>query len=50
VVQRLRAVPGGASIPVVIADLEDVPVTGPYRLVYLGVEHLVQRHQPSPAG
>ena len=35
VVQRLRAVPGGESIPVVIADMADVPVTGPFRLVYL---------------
>jgi SAM-dependent methyltransferase len=35
VVQRLRAAPGGESIPVVIADMADVPVTGPFRLVYL---------------
>lgn len=35
VVQRLRAAPRGESIPVVIADMADVPVTGPFRLVYL---------------
>ena len=26
---------GGASIPVVVADLADVPATGPFRLVYV---------------
>jgi SAM-dependent methyltransferase len=35
VVQRLRAVPGGAAIPVVVADMADVPVAGPFQLVYL---------------
>jgi SAM-dependent methyltransferase len=34
-VARLRAKPGGAGLPVAIGDLADVPVTGPYRLVYL---------------
>ncbi len=32
---RLRAKPGGESIPVTVGDMADVPVTGPYRLVYL---------------
>jgi len=35
VVQRLRSVPGGKVIPVVVADLADVPVSGPFDLVYL---------------
>jgi SAM-dependent methyltransferase len=35
VVERLRAAPGGGSIPVVVADMADVPVSGPFRLVYL---------------
>ena len=34
-VARLRAKPGGEQIPVTIGDLADVPVTGPFRLVYL---------------
>ena len=34
-VAHLRAKPGGAELPVAIGDLADVPVTGPYRLVYL---------------
>jgi SAM-dependent methyltransferase len=34
-VARMRAKPGGAAIPVAIGDMADVPVTGPYRLVYL---------------
>ncbi|MFC4017218.1 class I SAM-dependent methyltransferase [Micromonospora sp. GCM10011542] len=34
-VARLRAKPGGDRIPVTIADMADVPVPGPYRLVYL---------------
>jgi SAM-dependent methyltransferase len=34
-VARLRAKPGGDSIPVVIGDMAQVPVDGPYRLVYL---------------
>lgn len=35
VVDRLRLVPGGESIPVTVADMADVPVSGPYALVYL---------------
>ena len=34
-VDRLRAKPGGASIPVVIGDMAEVPATGPFGLVYL---------------
>ena len=34
-VERLRAKPGGASIPVVIGDMAQVGVTGPFGLVYL---------------
>ena len=34
-VARLRAKPGGGAIPVVIGDMAQVPVTGPFRLVYL---------------
>jgi SAM-dependent methyltransferase len=34
-VARLRAKPGGDSIPVVIGDMAEVPVSGPFRLVYL---------------
>ncbi len=34
-VELLRAKPGGAGIPVVIGDMADVPVTGPYPLVFL---------------
>jgi SAM-dependent methyltransferase len=34
-VDLLRAKPGGDAVPVVIADMADVPVTGPYSLVYL---------------
>jgi len=34
-VGRLRAKPGGASVPVVIGDMAQVPVDGPFRLVYL---------------
>ena len=34
-VQRLRAKPGGASIPVVIGDMAEVPAAGPFGLVYL---------------
>ena len=32
---RMRAKPGGAQIRVAIGDMADVPVTGPFRLVYL---------------
>lgn len=35
VVDRLRTAPGGASIPVAVADMADVPVDGPFRLVYV---------------
>jgi SAM-dependent methyltransferase len=34
-VERLRAKPGGAQLPVVLADMADVPVNGPFRLAYL---------------
>ena len=34
-VGRLRAKPGGESIPGVIGDMADVPVRGPFRLAYL---------------
>jgi SAM-dependent methyltransferase len=34
-VERLRAKPGGESIPVTIGDMADVPVSGRFRLVYL---------------
>jgi hypothetical protein len=34
-VARLRAKPGGDSLPVVIGDMAEVPVSGPFRLVYL---------------
>jgi SAM-dependent methyltransferase len=35
VADRLRTVPGGESIPVVVADMADVPVRGTFPLVYL---------------
>ena len=34
-VARLRAKPGGASIPVTMGDMADGPASGPFRLVYL---------------
>jgi len=34
-VDRLRAKPGGQSIPVTMEDMAQVPVSGPFRLVYL---------------
>src|SRR5215471_7195216 len=34
-VDRLRAKPGGPAIPVTIGDMAQVPVRGPFRLVYL---------------
>jgi len=34
-VERLRAKPGGASIPVTMGDMAEVPASGPYSLVYL---------------
>ena len=33
--ERLRAKPGGESIPVTIGDMARVPVSGRFRLVYL---------------
>lgn len=43
VLDRLRATPGGESIPVTLADMADVPVDGPFQLAYLvwsGLYHL----------
>ena len=34
-VEQLRAKPGGESIPVTIGDMAEIPVSGPFRLVYL---------------
>lgn len=34
-VERLRAKPGGESVPVAIGDMAEVPVSGQFRLVYL---------------
>lgn len=34
-VERLRAKPSGALIPVIMGDMAEVPASGPYRLVYL---------------
>lgn len=34
-VSRMRAKPGGQDIPVVIGDMADVPVPGPFRLVFV---------------
>ena len=34
-VERLRAKPGGESVPVAIGDMAEVPATGPFGLVYL---------------
>jgi SAM-dependent methyltransferase len=34
-VAQMRAKPGGDAIPVAMGDMADVPVAGPYRLVYL---------------
>ena len=34
-VAHLRAKPGGADMPVTVGDMADVPVAGPYRLVFL---------------
>jgi SAM-dependent methyltransferase len=34
-VELMRAKPGGGAIPVVVADMADVPVEGPYSLAYL---------------
>ena len=35
VARRLQSAPGGSSVPVVVADMADVPVSGPFRLVYV---------------
>lgn len=35
VAERLRATPGGDTIPVLVADMADVAVPGPFDLVYL---------------
>lgn len=46
VADRLRATPGGESIPVTVADMADVPVDGPFCLVYLvwdGLFHLLSQ-------
>ena len=43
VLDRLRAAPGGESIPVTVGDMADVAVPGPFDLVYLvwsGLFHL----------
>src|SRR5438128_11523961 len=34
-VAKLRTKPGGGEISVTIGDFADVPVTGPYRLIYV---------------
>lgn len=34
-VDRLRAKAGGESIPVIIGDMAEIPVSGPFDLVYL---------------
>jgi SAM-dependent methyltransferase len=34
-VEQLRAKPGGEAIPVTIGDMAEVPVSGPFRLVFL---------------
>jgi SAM-dependent methyltransferase len=43
VLDRLRAAPGGESIPVTLGDMAEVPVDGPFHLVYVvwdGLFHL----------
>lgn len=43
VLDRLRATPGGESIPVTVADMADLPLDGPFGLVYVvwsGLFHL----------
>jgi SAM-dependent methyltransferase len=43
VLDRFRAMPGSESVPVTVGDMADVPVTGPFGLVYLvwsGLFHL----------
>jgi SAM-dependent methyltransferase len=49
VLDRLRATPGGESIPVTLGDMADLPLDGPFHLVYVvwnGLFHLPsQAHQ-----
>lgn len=47
VLDRLRGMPGGELIPVTMGDMADVPVDGPFRLVYLVWDGLF--HLPSQA-
>jgi SAM-dependent methyltransferase len=47
VLDRLRETPGGELIPVTTGDMADVPVDGPFRLVYLVWDGLF--HLPSQA-
>jgi SAM-dependent methyltransferase len=47
VLDRLRATPGGESIPVTVGDMADVPVDGLFDLVYLVWDGLF--HLPSQA-
>jgi SAM-dependent methyltransferase len=39
-VERLRAKPGGDEIPVVIGDMADPPVSGPFRLIFVAFNTL----------
>jgi SAM-dependent methyltransferase len=34
-VEQMLAKPGGERVPVVVGDMADVPVTGPFQLAYL---------------
>ncbi|HEV7931157.1 MAG TPA: class I SAM-dependent methyltransferase [Actinomadura sp.] len=45
-VARMRERPGGAQIPVVVGDMADVPVSGPFELVFLVFDTLF--NLPSP--
>jgi SAM-dependent methyltransferase len=45
-VALMREKPGGAEVPVVIADMADVPVQGPYSLVYQVYNTLFNLTQP----
>jgi SAM-dependent methyltransferase len=38
--ERMRAKPGGASIPTVIGDMAEMPVTGPFDVAYLAFNTL----------
>jgi SAM-dependent methyltransferase len=44
-VARLRAKPGGESIPVVIGDMAQVPASGPFRLVFNALFGLLSQAQ-----